>query len=217
MSPPAAEEHEVHEAVGVDDRQQRQTLRQSLRAERAALSRPLVDEASRAVCAALSSLPPLARAQTVALYSAVDGEIDLSPLRAELHDRSVAVVFPRVVSHRPPEMIFHVVGKNDVLAPTGFSIPAPDDSAPLAGDVDVFIIPAVALSRDGRRLGFGFGHYDAALRRHPRALRIGVVHDFQLVAPFPTHAGDEPVDLIQTPRERIVTRARAFAPEEVLS
>jgi len=34
---------------------------------------------------------------------------------------------------------------------------------------------------------------------------------------LPPRAGDEEVDLVQTPRERVLTGARALAPEEVLS
>jgi 5-formyltetrahydrofolate cyclo-ligase len=207
----------VHEAVGDDDRQQRQTLRQSLRAQRAALPPELVATASRAVCQALASLPALRRARTVALYAAVKGEIDLAPLRQLLHADAIGVAFPRVVSSAPPELAFHEVQPDEPLARGRFAIPAPPEHAPRVSELDVILVPAIALSPNGHRLGFGFGHYDAALKHFPRALRIGVVHDFQLIAPFATHAGDEPVDVIQTPRERILTRARAIAPEEVLS
>jgi 5-formyltetrahydrofolate cyclo-ligase len=209
----------VHEAVGDDDLQQRQTLRQSLRTRRAALSLAEVHAASAPVCAALSSLPLMTRARAVALYAAFDGEIDLEPLRALLHSRRIRVAFPRVVSNRPPAQQFHEVGEGDVLPLGKFNIRAPLPTAPLIDPelLDVIVIPAIAFSRDGHRLGFGFGHYDAALKHFPRALRIGVAHDFQLIPSFATHAGDEPVDIIQTPRERIVTRARAIAPEEVLS
>jgi len=60
-------------------------------------------------------------------------------------------------------------------------------------------------------------HYERALAGAPRALRIGLCHDFQLVDHLPPRVGDEPVDLVQTPRERVLTGARALAPEEVLS
>jgi 5-formyltetrahydrofolate cyclo-ligase len=209
----------VHEAVGDDDHKQRSTLRQSLRARRAALSLAEVHAASADVCAALASLPVLTRARAVALYAAFRGEIDLEPLRAILHSRHIRVAYPRVIANQPPQQTFHEVFAGETLPPDKFSIPAPLPTAPPIDpqELDVILVPAIALSRDGQRLGWGFGHYDHALRQFSRALRIGVVHDFQLIAPFATHAGDEPVDLIQTPRERIVTRARAFAPEEVLS
>jgi 5-formyltetrahydrofolate cyclo-ligase len=205
--------------VGDDDHKQRVSLRQSLRARRAALSLAEVHAASAEVCAALASLPVLTRARAVALYAATKGEIDLQRLRTILQSRQIRLAFPRVISNQPPEQAFHEVFADEVLPPGKFSIPAPLPTAPLIDPqlLDVIVVPAIALSRDGHRLGWGMGHYDSALRKFPRALRIGVVHDFQLIAPFATHAGDVPVDLIQTPRERIVTRARAFAPEEVLS
>ena len=77
--------------------------------------------------------------------------------------------------------------------------------APPAGSLDrrrsmSIFVPGVAFSRDGHRLGFGRGYYDRALAAAPRALRIGLCHEFQLVDHWPPRIGDEPVDLVLTPR-----------------
>jgi len=51
----------------------------------------------------------------------------------------------------------------------------------------------------------------------PRALRIGLCHEFQLVDRLPPRPGDEAVDLVLTPRERVLTGARPLPLQEVLS
>jgi 5-formyltetrahydrofolate cyclo-ligase len=209
---------EVHEAVAKDDRTQREELRRSMRERRAALSAPLVRAASDAVCVAALALPELAGARHVAIYAATRGEIEVAAVRDELHERGVAVAYPRVVSADPPLLEFVAVAEDAPLSPGRFGILEPPAGAALdPAALDIIFIPGIAFARDGHRLGFGRGYYDGALATAPRALRIGLCHEFQLVESLPPRPGDEPVDLVLTPRERHRTGARPLAFEEVPS
>jgi 5-formyltetrahydrofolate cyclo-ligase len=208
----------VHEAVAEDDRTQRELLRRSLRDKRASLAEGLVRAMSADVCAAVAALPVFTRARSVALYAPVRGEIDQTQHREHMHERGAHVADPRVVSSVPPVLAFCAVAAGEPLATGRFGIPEPRAAGARGGVArDRNFVPGVAFARDGHRLGFGHGYYDRALAATPRALRIGLCHDFQLVDHLPPRVGDEPVDLVQTPRERVLTRARALAPEEVLS
>lgn len=205
----------MHTAVE-DERTQREELRRTLREQRAALPDEHVRAASAAVVAALELVPAIARARAVALYAAVRGEVDPERLAPTLQARGAAVAYPRVVTVEPPTLAFLRVDDAARLAAGQFGIlEPPADAAPLDA-LDVILVPGVAFARDGHRLGFGRGYYDRALAARPRALRIGLCHPFQLVDRLPSHSGDEPVDLVLTPRERVPTRARPLAPEEVL-
>jgi 5-formyltetrahydrofolate cyclo-ligase len=209
---------EVHEAVAEDDRTQREVLRRSLRDKRAALAEGLVRAMSAEVCAAVAALPAFARARSVALYAPVRGEIDPTQLRDLLHERGAEVAFPRVVSTVPPLLAFCSVAPGEPLATGRFGILEPRAAGGVAvDDLDIIFVPGVAFARDGHRLGFGHGYYDRALAGASRALRIGLCHEFQLVDRLPPRIGDEPVDLVVTPRERVSTGARPLAPEEVPS
>jgi 5-formyltetrahydrofolate cyclo-ligase len=209
----------VHEAVGEDQRTQRETLRRSLRERRAALPAALVRAASAAVCADVAALPAFARAGSVALYAATRGEIDPLSLRAALHARGAVVAYPRVVTTAPPRLAFCRVADGDALATGRFGLSEPPaDAAPVDdGELEVVVVPGIAFARDGHRLGFGRGYYDQALAARPRALRVGLCHEFQLLDRLPPRVGDEPVDVVITPRERLFTGARSHAPEEVPS
>ncbi len=208
----------MHEAVAEDDRTQREVLRRSLRDKRAALADGLVRAMSADVCAAVAALPAFARARSIALYAPVRGEIDPTQLRELLHERGAEVAYPRVVSTVPPLLAFCAVAPGEPLVTGRFGIPEPRAAGTVANDaLDVIFVPGIAFARDGHRLGFGHGYYDRALAAAPRALRIGLCHEFQLVDRLPPRIGDEPVDLVLTPRERVVTGARPLAPEEVPS
>jgi 5-formyltetrahydrofolate cyclo-ligase len=208
----------VHEAVGEDDRTQREELRRSLREARAAVPPDRVRAASAAVCAAVAALPSFARAGRVALYAAVRGEIDPAALRPILHARGAGVAYPRVVATDPPLLGFFDVDVAATLVAGRFGILEPAATSPVrAGELELILVPGIAFGRDGHRLGFGHGYYDAALAAAPRAVRVGLCHELQLVDHLPPRPGDEPVDFIVTPRERLTTRARPLPSEEVPS
>jgi 5-formyltetrahydrofolate cyclo-ligase len=104
-------------------------------------------------------------------------------------------------------MTFRFVAEVADLAehPLGFHEPAPD--APLAapGELDVVVVPALAVDPRGHRIGYGAGYYDRALPKHaPPERRVAVAFDFQLVAEVPDTEGDEPVGVVVTDARTIV-------------
>ncbi|AKU18757.1 hypothetical protein VV02_08410 [Luteipulveratus mongoliensis] len=64
----------------------------------------------------------------------------------------------------------------------------------------VIVVPALAIARDGLRLGQGGGSYDRALaRRAPGALVVAVVYDDELADVVPSDPHDQAVDAVVTP------------------
>jgi 5-formyltetrahydrofolate cyclo-ligase len=193
-----------------DDREAREALRRRLRAERSALATDEVSAASAAVCAHAGAFLDGARA--IAFYSATRGEIDPAPLARQARARGVRLAYPRVASVQPPALAFHLVDGPETLGPGVFDIPAPPAGAPLAGALDVVLVPGVAFDEEGHRLGYGRGFYDRALAQHPGATRVGLCHRFQLLPRVPRRAGDEPVDFVITPDGARPTGARERNP-----
>ena len=68
------------------------------------------------------------------------------------------------------------------------------------GTADVVIVPALAVARDGVRLGRGGGYYDRALR-HARAdaVVVALVFDDELVDDLPAQPHDRRVSAVVTP------------------
>lgn len=68
------------------------------------------------------------------------------------------------------------------------------------GQVDAVIVPALAVSHEGARLGRGGGSYDRALARVPPGVpTVALVYDEELVEALPVEAWDVPVAAVVTP------------------
>lgn len=64
--------------------------------------------------------------------------------------------------------------------------------------IDVAIIPAVAISKKGNRIGRGKGYYDKLLSRQNIGCKIGIIYSFQLCDDFNPDTHDIPMDYIVT-------------------
>ncbi len=115
----------------------------------------------------------------IALYHPYRNEADLLAL---LGTPGKDFCFPRV-TEGSKVLAFHRIGAVDELT-TGFKgIREPAATAPrhLPGDIDLFLVPGVAFSRAGERIGYGGGYYDATLRqRRTDARAVGIGFDLQI-------------------------------------
>ena len=78
-------------------------------------------------------------------------------------------------------------------------------------EADLIVIPALAASVDGTRLGQGGGWYDRALmHRSPAAPVVAAIFDDEVLEAgiIPAEPHDVPVDAIVTPTRTITTNAR---------
>ncbi|GAA4593498.1 5-formyltetrahydrofolate cyclo-ligase [Actinoplanes octamycinicus] len=66
---------------------------------------------------------------------------------------------------------------------------------------DLILVPALAVGRDGTRMGRGGGSYDRALARlpHPGPLVVALLHDHEAVDAVPAEPHDRPVYGVLTP------------------
>lgn len=64
--------------------------------------------------------------------------------------------------------------------------------------IDLVIVPGVAFTPEGVRLGRGRGYYDRFLPLLPNAFRIGVAYDFQLFEKLPSEPHDCRMDAVIT-------------------
>lgn len=128
-------------------------------------------------CAALAKwLLERPALRTVAIYSALPGEVDLTALRRRLPQLNW--VYPKVRGHH---LTFH---PGDQLHPGAHGILEPAEGSPEVPlhQIDAFLCPGLAFERSGHRLGRGRGFYDRLLAQaRPDALKVGVCFPFQIV------------------------------------
>lgn len=175
-------------------------LRRRLRAQRRVLTPAQQDRAARQLRDQLLVVPELRRAERVALYLATDGEISLQPTIEALWRRGVEVSVPGIVDATTMEM--RVLEAATPLGEGRHGIAEPTDATRRAvNELDVIVVPSVALDRDGNRLGRGGGYYDrflAVATGRPPPLLIGVCHALQLVDRLAPGPHDVAVDLVVT-------------------
>jgi 5-formyltetrahydrofolate cyclo-ligase len=140
-----------------------------------------------------------AAARTVAAYLSFGREPPTRSLIEDLTAAGVRVLVPVIDStdldwtaYSGPAGL--AAGRLGIVEPTGRRLgPAALD------DVDVVIVPALAVDTSGNRLGRGRGYYDRALASVTVPV-IAVVYDAELIDTVPAEPHDRPVDAVLQPR-----------------
>ena len=65
-------------------------------------------------------------------------------------------------------------------------------------EVDVFLVPGVAFTTNGKRLGRGGGYYDKLLSKYPDTLKIGITYNERIMQDLPTESHDISMDYVFT-------------------
>ena len=169
-------------------------IRAAMRARRKAVT----PEARAVASAALSkrlfvSNPALGAAISkkgpIAVYLASKDEIDLTGFISAALSFDCTIVAPRwngieyeLVRLESLETL--VSGPHGILEPPAGTVIRPQD-------VRVWLMPGLAFTKDGGRLGYGGGWYDRLLANVPKRIpKIGVAYAFQLVDALPSEPHD---------------------------
>jgi 5-formyltetrahydrofolate cyclo-ligase len=179
-------------------------MRQRMQALRKAIPLAALQARAERVIARLSALPEFVHADRVALFRAITArqELDLEPVDALLRARGSTVYYPFMV----PSGDTFLTGFREVPAleeltdrGRGFAEPPPTGASAARGEIDLVVVPALALAPSGHRLGYGAGWYDSTLPDVcPPGISVAVAYDFQLVAELPVAPRDVPCDIVVT-------------------
>ncbi len=145
-------------------------------------------------------------AQDFFLFASFGTEVDTYPLIGTLILSGKRVYLPKTY---PSKRLLrfkrtYTLGE---LVPGAFGIKEPPEENPegFPGARDIVVVPAVAVDRDGFRLGYGGGYYDRFLKG-TEARKVALVFSLQVVSLVPREAHDVRVDYIVT--EEGVKRVR---------
>ncbi|MCX7342562.1 MAG: 5-formyltetrahydrofolate cyclo-ligase [Proteobacteria bacterium] len=127
----------------------------------------------------------------VGLFSPLPNEINLNGILPIL---STTAAYPRVSGNT---LAFHKVTNLDELTPSPpYGICEPYAEAEIVKP-DLIIIPGLAFTKEGVRLGRGKGYYDRYLNSDP-CFTIGLAFSWQLLPQIPTNHHDVLIDKIIT-------------------
>lgn len=180
--------------------QDKAMLRQTLRERLRALDEPTRDAASAKIAAhILTHCGSGAAAQTWALFGGLRNEPDLvTHLLPRLLECGLRVCFFHIEKHELQPRVVHSVddlkrGTMNVWEPQVHCAPVP------VAELDVILVPGLAFTRTGARLGRGGGYYDRLLAQPQcRARRLAVAFEAQIIEDIPCEAHDQRVPQIIT-------------------
>ena len=176
----------------MNDPADKAALRRRFRRARLALGRNARQQAEASVIRRLK--PLIRRHQTIGLYWPMGSELDLRPLMAVARQRGAHVYLPYIET-RQRRLWFtrHQPDSRAEQQRAGrLSIPQFNGAKRRIEQLDLVLLPLVAIDRQGYRLGQGGGYYDASLAHASpgRPRKIGVGFACQLADSLPHEAHD---------------------------
>jgi 5-formyltetrahydrofolate cyclo-ligase len=91
----------------------------------------------------------------------------------------------------------------DALRPGALGILVPPSTEACTDKVDLVLVPGLAFSNHGARLGYGAGYYDRWLADHRHAIRVGLCFEYQVSERIPVAPHDQVLDYLVTDRRLI--------------
>jgi len=195
----------------------KQALRDALRSRRGGQPRRLARRRNLRLAAHLVRLSAFRRSRLILAYAPVRGEADPAAALATARRAGLTIALPRVTG--PHRLAFHLVPEGAPLVPGAFGIPEPGaDARTLVdpADAGLILVPGLAFSLTGERLGYGGGFYDALLRQR-RAPAVGLGHEWQVLAAVPVARHDVRLDALVTERGTRLFGAAGFPVQSVRS
>ncbi|WP_421388272.1 5-formyltetrahydrofolate cyclo-ligase [Limosilactobacillus fermentum] len=134
----------------------------------------------RRLVSRLYDQPEWVSAKTVAITLSQSFEVDTAPLILHARHKGQTVVVPRTLPHR--QMEFVAIDEDTTFEETSFGVLEPVDGTVIpAEEIDLMVVPGVAFTTTGKRLGFGGGYYDRYLANYQGAT-ISLALDTQVAA-----------------------------------
>lgn len=180
----------------------KQLLRATMRKRRQQLQANEQQKFSAAICDTIESLPCFQCAQTIAIYQAFSGEVNLSSLLKSCSLLKKKCCLPAIMPDKT--LNFLPVNPNTPFKKNRYGIEEPlielQYSIPIAR-LDLIFVPLVAFDKQGNRLGMGAGYYDRTFANSPNPPLIGVAYDFQQVEDLAPAAWDIPMQAVITEKQ----------------
>ena len=182
--------------------EQKQKLRSQLKLKRAQLSKEEIAHKSQIIGEKLLTLPALQEAEVVMCYVSKDSEVATHRLIKKLLEMDKTVVVPYIV--KKGVMKPAIIKDFSQLVQADFKTLQPKEANFFEGKIDVNLVPALAVSKTGDRLGWGAGFYDRFIKDYQPKLNLALVFDCQLVEEVPTTELDQKIDGVVTESEFLV-------------
>ncbi|XP_076648420.1 methenyltetrahydrofolate synthetase [Halictus rubicundus] len=182
-------------------------LRKQMKLILGQLSSEEKDRQSRKLFKKLCAMPQFQQSKRVSLFLSTPQEINTLPILKHLFETKREVFVPTYKGSKMEMVKLLSMEEYENLPLTKWNIKQPNfdetkESALERGGLDLIILPGVAFTIDGKRLGHGMGYYDsflnAYLKKYKKPHLIAVAFNEQIRDDIPTAENDVFVDLVLT-------------------
>lgn len=188
----------------------KEAIRKRIKDARKNLSKAEVEQKSKTICERIETKEWYQNLSGVlCVYSAISNEVLLDTLIQKALEKNQKLAFPRV---KGKEMDFYLVSSFEELEVGAFHILEPKDCCKkyLPEKGDVMLVPGVAFSEKGSRIGFGQGYYDRYLKRFPEVYPVGIAYEMQIVKDWGKEEFDVPMVEIITEQREVMSYDREY-------
>ena len=173
-------------------------IRKECLSRRNALSQSDITNKSRSIHERIRALSEFVDASQILVYVSKDNEVDTHPLIRDLLEEGRCVLVP--ISLDDGTLKWSALQSLDDLGPGAFGVPEPRPKqrrlVEPASDALV-IVPCVAFTPSGDRLGHGGGYFDRFLAHHA-GTTVGLAFETQKIESLPIEEHDIPLDVVLT-------------------
>ena len=169
-------------------------LRKQLLDARDGLSLEFMKITSKEIQENLREIDLYRNAKTIGAYYSIGSEVRTQDILQEILNAGKELALPKVVKD---DLVFKKISNFSELEPGNFSVMEPKDKCEVVKNLDVILVPAIALSKDGFRLGYGFGYYDKYLHGK-KSTAIALSYAKQVIRSFPVDDHDVKMNFIVT-------------------
>ena len=169
-------------------------LRRAIRERKRAMTEEEICSRSTALVEKFCETQQYRQAKTIYGYLPYNQEVRTVPIleRALADGKQVAV--PKIYGD---VMRFIYLPDLTATEKNSMGIPEPIADGPEGDDPTALVLmPGVAFTKEGLRIGYGGGYYDKFLAKEPGHPTVALCYEFQIVKELPTEEYDIPVDLV---------------------
>ena len=169
-------------------------LRRQIREKKRAMPEDQIVTASARLGALFLNCPEYKAAKTIYSYLPYNQEVRTVPMLEQAMRDGKRVAVPKCYGDR---MRFIYMDDLSRVENGYANIPEPIADEPVANDKTALVLmPGMAFTADGNRMGYGGGFYDKFLAAEPDHPTVALCYDFQMVDYIPTDDYDIPVDRV---------------------
>ncbi len=172
----------------------KQTLRRMIREQKRAMTTEQIEEASARLGEKFAASELYRQAKTIYGYLPYNQEVRTVPMLQRALDDGKRVAVPKCYGD---EMRFIYLDDLSRVESGYCGIPEPIADEPIADDPTALVLmPGLAFTERGERMGYGGGFYDKFLATEPNHPTLALCYAFQMVEYIPTEEFDIPVDCV---------------------